>query len=688
MKLDDDDDDSTVPLFGPADDGPPRRHDLPRCRNCLEALRDDALFCDRCGARQDGPQRTTGGVPWPLVLALGVILGGLLGAGGAAYLVGSRISRLEDDVLTVHSLKNDIARLDRRIDSIPPASPVATAPPVRESVFETPAPPIEKSTESQVKESPKPELPPDNSPSGLRQRLGNSVVSVHAYDDEGAELDHAPGIALAPSRVLTSLRVLAGASKVIVRSEGEIETEVTGIANQDAAYDLVVVEHAKSLELPPLTFTFSPLPSEQEATLLGPISEAKWRESLVKLTPGAQDHVNGGPRLTTDDRARFGGALLDGEGRVIALLVKAGELALPTFQAAPWAVAGSTAIPLEQFQAMAGPGAPTARLKRARQFLAERRFEEAVRLMVQLATEEPRLLPEIRDELSNATLEVAREALPNGAAQNANGLLTEVLRVLGDDGELWAAKGRCLATIGDLVNTSICFRTAITKQPESRTEWTAEVIGILLSGADARVADGLLNDAIQLLLEQRRFFPDNGPIRARVGECLMQAKRFVEASQLFGEAALVDPRIASEMRGKADRARDLAGGPGAIVVDYAPGETKIVVNVGINGSAAARMLLDEGEPSSILPARVIQSAGYSIPSLPRVKFHTDPQAPEVPSVQVASVVVANVTITRVGIIVAEGYGAPYAEGVLGANFLSRFRRVEDASLGRLVLYPR
>ncbi len=136
------------------------------------------------------------------------------------------------------------------------------------------------------------------------------------------------------------------------------------------------------------------------------------------------------------------------------------------------------------------------------------------------------------------------------------------------------------------------------------------------------------------------------------------------------------------------RQQRLAGGPGAIVVDFAPGSPQVVVPAVINGQASAELRIAPEEELSVIPLAVAQAAGYALAAAPRIRFFADPAAGEVPSIQLRTVTVAGITTDRVQAAVVDGYAAPAAQGVLGASFLSRFRLVEDRSLGRLVLLPR
>jgi len=684
----DEDENAPVPLFGSPDEGAdplPLRRDLERCKNCLEPLRDEAAYCDRCGAKQNGSRTTrdSSGTPWLAIGLVGAIVGVLLGGAIAMSFVSSRIARLETESARYEELRSEIGGLRREMAAVtakpevvyvdrPETERVAVTP--QETDIEPDAPVVEATL--------------DSSNAGLRARFGSSIYEIRALDERGEELDSAPCFASGERRVVTTLSVLAGATSVSLIDSDGAEHTITGVAAHDAAFDLAILEVAEPMKLVPLVIPFTPLEQPVDFTLLGPVSRANWRETGARIVPGRLDRITGSPRLGIEPAARFPGIAIDREGRVFALFSKTGAIATPVYPIAPLVQQNNGAVPLDFFQRSAGPGTPSARLKRVRQLLDDGLLEEAVRLMLALTAEEPRLVEDVAEDLSRAMLELARNALTDGSTLRADSLLGEVLQRLPDDAELWAARGRCLAALGDVVNAVSCLRTAAAKTPTRRDDFLKEAVGLVLDASAQLKAQGLVNQAVALLLEQRRSFPDNGAIRGEAGQMLMESRRFDEAAQIFGEAALVDPKLAGEMRVKADRARDLAGGPGAIIVDFQPGESKIVIDARLNGSTGVRLLLDPGETHSVLPSAAVIGAGYSLPSLPRLKFHTDPNQPEVPTLQVGTVVIGSAVTQRVAAVVVDGYAQPYADGVLGQSFLSRFRRVEDSSLGRLVLYPR
>jgi tetratricopeptide (TPR) repeat protein len=680
----DDPERAPVPLFGDVDEPSLRpERSVARCRHCHHSLREEARFCERCGADAvTGEPRPATRSPavalWLAVVALIVAL-----VGWRVLALSTEVARRDaESALREAELDRKVARLEEKVTAASKVVYLDRGSPERRPAIETEAVTTPAASSAVV-------LPPiDESALSLRERFGRGVLLAIARDENGADLDVAPAFAATPQRVITTWSLLEGAASVVIAGNDGGERTVTGIVTRDVAYDLALLEIAEPGDLEPLVPAGSPFAAPLAATVLGPASRTDWREATIELKPGARDEISGAPRLAIGGALRHAGVALDEDGAVLALIVDPETPALATWFAAAWLAAPAPASPLDAFLRAAGPGTPQARMKRARQLLAEQRLVEAVRLILTLTAEEPRLLPEIGAELALAALEVARDAITRGAPAEADALLSEVLVRLPDDADLWATRGRALALGGRVESAIECLATAATKDAKRRDALLAEALGLLLDAASSRAAEGLAGDAIALLSAQRRRFTESAALRELLGDLLLRERRFEEASRMYAEGAAVEPAVAPRLRPKAERARELAGGPGAIVIDYPPGDSRVVVVARLNGQSTARLLLDGGDPNTVLPSAAVAAAGYSLPSLPRVRFAADPEQREVPALTMSSISIAGVAAARVPVLVFDGYAVPDAEGVLGQSFLARFRRVEDVELGRLVLYPR
>ncbi len=128
---------------------------------------------------------------------------------------------------------------------------------------------------------------------------------------------------------------------------------------------------------------------------------------------------------------------------------------------------------------------------------------------------------------------------------------------------------------------------------------------------------------------------------------------------------------------------------GETVIRFTPGR-HILVDARVNGSTTARLILDTGAANTLLSPRVLAAAGVSltrgtVPTRARgMAAGTD--------VDIQMVVVDSLTVgeARVGRMVVSAYEMHMSDvdGLLGQDFLGRFRVTIDSSRGEVVIGPR
>jgi len=126
---------------------------------------------------------------------------------------------------------------------------------------------------------------------------------------------------------------------------------------------------------------------------------------------------------------------------------------------------------------------------------------------------------------------------------------------------------------------------------------------------------------------------------------------------------------------------------GGTVIRYSPGQ-RIMVDVRINGSASARLLLDTGADRTIISPRALRAAGVSltktiatgrlvgVTGTDRVSFVV------VESLDVGDARVASFPVAAYEMVDAQG------DGLLGRDFLDRFHVTIDAGRGLVTLSPK
>lgn len=513
-----------------------------------------------------------------------------------------------------------------------------------------------------------------------------ALLLFAAKDEEGDARPPAVAVLVTPTRALVPLQAILGASDAVLQTAAGGRHTVVAVVAHSAPHDLALLEIAAPIVDVALPIRSTPIQAGAAATLLWSDRSARGGSSPLALFPGEIDLLSGGPRLRAEPAVRHTGAAMV-DGQLVALFSSADAPGLPVAIAAPW-LEQTHSTPFDTFLRILGPGAPASRLARARKLLDSGRFDEAARAYLVITAEEPRLLDQVRDDLERACDQAVQRHITSGNGPAALALLSETLLRLPESADLWAQRGRALALYPDLRGAVAAFQTAADRDPALADAYLDEARGLLLGEVNVLKGLGQHAGAIALLLELRGAFPRDGRLRMTAGDLLLAARRFREAADLYTEAAIADAQVSGEARRNAEHARDLAGGPGAIVIDYPPGSREIVLDCRIDGAVPVRLRLDDSEELVVLPRWAVQRAGYPLANVAHRQYTGDPGGREHAMLPINGLSAQGSAALRVDVVVIDDRAAPAADGVLGRSFLGRFRRVEDSSLGRLVLHPR
>lgn len=642
------------------------------CLHCDAELRDGAVFCDRCGTAR-APRTPPPPAPhWSLVVALASLLGVALGA-GVGFWLGWRAAPVRE-----------IVRIEPRDDG-GPRSPATEPSPTaddgsRGSIDDairtdtpTAAPVRGDPNAATASESPAPYTP--------------GAMRLAAMTAESAPLPLAPAIAVGASHVLAPLSAIEDAARASVRGSDGAMHDVLGVTRHDVAYDLALLEVAGELVPATKGLRADAIVRQEIGTLLAVDgSDATGDERSTWFAPGDPDPFSGGPRLKLEAPATAPSVLLDDDGRVVGLVPAQDGRALAVHAAARWAEKPGASVALEQFRQVLGQTSSGSRLREARRLLAQRRYADAARAFLDLVMVEPQRLAEARVDLVLAVREAARESIGVGNPDAANALLASALMRVPDAAELHAARGRALGALGDAVGAVDALLHAGKLEPERAATWTVEARGILLDAVQRLRTQTRLPEALGLLSNECGKFPNDGGLLVAAGEIAFALRQFAYAADLFGKAARVDARVAADAGPRAQRAADLAGGPGAIVLDFAPHANDLVVSARVNGTATLNLRIDAGTKDVVLTQNAARAAGYTVAALPRMRNPADPSADEIPTAKLQSLSVSGVSTNGLQVLVHDAAVGQGADGILGQVWLSRFRVVEDRSLGRMVLW--
>jgi hypothetical protein len=133
------------------------------------------------------------------------------------------------------------------------------------------------------------------------------------------------------------------------------------------------------------------------------------------------------------------------------------------------------------------------------------------------------------------------------------------------------------------------------------------------------------------------------------------------------------------------------GGPkaaGAAVIKYTPGQ-RIMVDVKINGSFTAKLLLDTGADRTMISPRTLQAAGITISKPVATGQITGATGTDkIDYVVVDSLEVGEARVGKMPVGSYELAGSDSGEGLLGRDFLDQFKVTMDAAAGEVHLAPK
>jgi predicted aspartyl protease len=127
---------------------------------------------------------------------------------------------------------------------------------------------------------------------------------------------------------------------------------------------------------------------------------------------------------------------------------------------------------------------------------------------------------------------------------------------------------------------------------------------------------------------------------------------------------------------------------GTTIVKYTPGQ-RIMVDVKINGSFTAQLLLDTGADRTTISPRTLQAAGVAISRPVATGNVTGVTGTDrINYVIVESLEVGEARVGRMPVGAYELAGTGAGDGLLGRDFLDQFKMTFDAAKGEVHLAPK
>jgi predicted aspartyl protease len=126
---------------------------------------------------------------------------------------------------------------------------------------------------------------------------------------------------------------------------------------------------------------------------------------------------------------------------------------------------------------------------------------------------------------------------------------------------------------------------------------------------------------------------------------------------------------------------------GSATIRYTPGQ-RIIVDAKINGGTNSKLLLDTGADTTLISPLVLSAAGTSLTrggTMTRITGVTGTS--DVQRVAVESIEIGEARVSGLQ-VVAHDMGQPGIDGLLGRDFLDRFKVTIDSTTGVLTITPK
>jgi clan AA aspartic protease (TIGR02281 family) len=148
------------------------------------------------------------------------------------------------------------------------------------------------------------------------------------------------------------------------------------------------------------------------------------------------------------------------------------------------------------------------------------------------------------------------------------------------------------------------------------------------------------------------------------------------------------PAMGSEVRGLQSAISELKGQASMIVIRFAPGTRQIPVTASLNRDIAQDFVVDTGASMVTIPFSTVRALGIVISVRnPRRKVYTASGELYAPEVVLDSIALEGYEVNNIKALVMDLPNQPNV-GLLGLNYLRRFRMDLNSEEGLLMLAPR
>ena len=161
-----------------------------------------------------------------------------------------------------------------------------------------------------------------------------------------------------------------------------------------------------------------------------------------------------------------------------------------------------------------------------------------------------------------------------------------------------------------------------------------------------------------------------------------------ETAERLLEAREYPPAMGSEVRGLQSVISELKGQASMIVIRFAPGTRQIPVTASVNQDMVQDFIVDTGASMVTIPFSTVRALGIVISVRnPRRKVYTASGEIFAPEVVLDSITLEGFEVNNIKALVMDLPNQPNV-GLLGLNYLRRFRMDLNTDRGLLMLAPK
>jgi len=209
---------------------------------------------------------------------------------------------------------------------------------------------------------------------------------------------------------------------------------------------------------------------------------------------------------------------------------------------------------------------------------------------------------------------------------------------------------------------------------------------LFVTGAESSRSSGLDSEAIAWVVSGRARFPADDALRLLDAERLLDAQQLDLCEELLQlEVVRSDLKLLRQgLRSRLERERRVEG---RVLIEFPPGSSVIEATALVGGIPVA-FIIDTGASATSIPSSVLAALGIVVDqNTPRRRVRTASDEFEAPVVSLPPLDLAGALVEGMQATVLDLPGQPDT-GLLGLDFLGRFRIDLDVDLGWLILEPR